>query len=92
MTRQLHAAVPTSKTPGVQTAKTEHSNEGLPSIEFLRSTGKRGIGVRIQVYERDAQGLFDTVPRHGENCESHRAKAPSLIRLFLPDEIEESNI
>jgi len=39
MARQLHAAVPTSE-HRVQTAKTEHSSEeSIPSIEFLRSTG-----------------------------------------------------
>jgi hypothetical protein len=38
MTRQLHAAVPTSETPGSRLQKTEHSNEGSSSIEFLRST------------------------------------------------------
>src|SRR5260370_31271929 len=39
MTRQLHAAVPTSETPGSRLQKAEHSNEGsMSSIEFLRST------------------------------------------------------
>jgi hypothetical protein len=40
MTRQLHAAVPTSETPESRLQKAEHSNEGsMSSIEFLRSTG-----------------------------------------------------
>jgi hypothetical protein len=40
MTRQLHAAVPTSETPGSRLQKAEHSNEAMSSIEFLRSTGR----------------------------------------------------
>jgi CheY-like chemotaxis protein len=40
MTRQLHAAVPTSETPESRLQKAEHSNEegSMSSIEFLRST------------------------------------------------------
>ena len=59
MTRQLHAAVPMSETPGSRLQKAEHSNEGsMSSIEFLRSTN-----IHLPKFiegQRDLPRRFDT--------------------------------
>src|SRR5258708_31874925 len=74
MTRQLHAAVPTSETPGSRLQKAEHSNEGsMSSIEFLRST--MGLQTAAQILAmRPRRKVWS---RGGFGCEGHGKRANS---------------